>query len=44
MQGYMPKWLYFVKFEGMSEEDAKALVQEAEAANKSEGIFDKFKE
>lgn len=25
----IPAWLYFVKFEGMSEEDAKALVEEA---------------
>lgn len=32
MQGWVPKWLYFVKFEGMSEEDAKALTAEAEAA------------
>lgn len=33
MQGWVPKWLYFVKFEGMSEEEAKALTAEAEAAN-----------
>lgn len=32
MQGWIPKWLYFVKFEGMSEEDAKGIVAEAEAA------------
>lgn len=32
MQGWIPKWMYFVKFEGMSEEDAKAVVAEAEAA------------
>lgn len=32
MQGWIPKWLYFVKFEGMSEEEAKALTAEAEAA------------
>lgn len=32
MQGWVPKWLYFVKFEGMSEEEAKAMVAEAEAA------------
>lgn len=32
MQGWMPKWLYFVKFEGMSEEEAKNLVAEAEMA------------
>lgn len=40
MQGYMPKWLYFVKFEGMSEEEAKAFVKEADAANQSKGLFD----
>lgn len=32
MQGWIPKWLYFVKFEGMSEEEAKAMTAEAEAA------------
>lgn len=32
MQGWVPKWLYFVKFEGMSEEEAKALTAEAQAA------------
>lgn len=32
MQGWIPKWLYFVKFEGLSEEEAKAFVAEAEAA------------
>lgn len=32
MQGWVPKWLYFVKFEGMTEEEAKALTAEAEAA------------
>ena len=32
-QGWIPKWLYFVKFEGMSEEEAKVLVEEAEKAN-----------
>lgn len=43
-QGWVPKWLYFVKFEGMSEEEAKALVAEAEeanlaAANAAAGLF-----
>lgn len=28
--GWIPKWLYLVKFEGMTEEEAKALVKEAE--------------
>lgn len=32
-RGWVPKWLYFVKFEGMSEEEAKALTEEADAAN-----------
>ena len=31
-QGWVPKWLYFVKFEGYSEKEAKALVAEAEAS------------
>lgn len=31
-QGWVPKWLYFVKFEGYSEEEAKALIAEADAA------------
>ena len=38
-QGWVPKWLYFVKFEGMSEEEAKALTQEAEQANMDKGLF-----
>lgn len=29
-QGKVPAWMYFVKFEGMSEEEAKAMVKEAE--------------
>ena len=38
-QGWIPKWLYFVKFEGMSEEEAKALTQEASAENQNAGLF-----
>ena len=38
-QGWIPKWLYFVKFEGMSEEEAKALTAEAEMANMEVGLF-----
>lgn len=34
----VPKWLYFVKFEGMSEEEAKAMVDEAQP--KETGLFD----
>lgn len=33
MQGKYPLWLYYVKFEGMSEEDAKLLVAEAKTEN-----------
>ena len=40
MQGWIPKWLYFVKFEGMSEEEAKAVTAEAQAANTDVGLFD----
>lgn len=29
IQGDVPAWMYYVKFEGMSEEDAKAMVEEA---------------
>ena len=29
VSGKVPAWQYFVKFEGMSEEDAKAMVAEA---------------
>ena len=40
MQGWMPKWLYFVKFEGMSEEEAKKMTAEAQAAELEPGLFD----
>ena len=39
MQGWIPKWYYLVKFEGMSEEEAKALTSEAEAAGMEAGLF-----
>ena len=29
VQGKVPAWMFFVKFEGMSEEDAKAMIAEA---------------
>ena len=35
--GKVPAWMFFVKFEGMSEEDAKAMV--AEAAPKTPTLF-----
>ena len=36
--GYYPKWYYLHMFEGLSEEDAKALTQEAQP--KEQGLFD----
>ena len=39
-QGWIPLWLYFTKFEGMSEEEAKNMVAEAKAAEKEKGLFD----
>lgn len=38
VQGKMPAWRYFVKFEGFSEEEAKALVAEAQPQMDS-GLF-----
>lgn len=38
MQGKAPAWLYFTKFEGMTEEDAKAMVEEAQPDEKR--LFD----
>lgn len=38
-QGWVPKWLYFVKFEGMSEKEAKAMTEEAAAADMETGLF-----
>lgn len=41
--GKVPAWMYFVKFEGFSEEDAKAMVEEA--TQKEDELFDsKYKE
>lgn len=39
-QGWVPLWLYFVKFEGMGEEEAKKMVAEASANQKERGLFD----
>lgn len=39
-QGWIPKWLYFVKFEGMSEEEAKKMVAEAAESEQKKGLFD----
>lgn len=37
VQGKVPAWKYFVKFEGMTEDDAKAMVTEAQP--KETGLF-----
>lgn len=38
--GKYPLWLYYVKFEGMSEEEAKAVAAEAKSENEpKEGLF-----
>lgn len=37
--GRVPFWYYLVKFEGFSEEDAKALANEANKENKASGLF-----
>ncbi len=38
--GKYPLWLYYVKFEGMSEEEAKAVAAEAQAEQpKYESLF-----
>jgi A118 family predicted phage portal protein len=39
MQGWVPKWLYFVKFEKMSEEEAKAMIAEAQIADAEVQLF-----
>ena len=37
--GKVPFWYYLVKFEGMSEEDAHVLADEAQKENQSSGLF-----
>lgn len=37
-QGRVPAWMYFVKFEGMTEEEARAMVEEAQPAEQP-GLF-----
>lgn len=43
VQGKVPAWQYFVKFEGMTEEDAKAMVEEAQPKEEP-GLYGKFRE
>lgn len=38
--GKVPAWKYFVKFEGMTEEEAKAMGDEVMQAQKEQGLFD----
>lgn len=38
--GYIPKWQYLVRFEGYSEEEAKAAVAEASGEQQKDGLFD----
>lgn len=39
-QGYVPAYLYFAKFEGMAEDEAKKMVAEAKSENEpEEGLF-----
>lgn len=38
--GKYPLWRYFVKFEGMSEKDAKEIAEEARNENTSKGLFE----
>lgn len=39
-QGYVPAYIYFAKFEGMAEDEAKKMVEEAKTENEpEEGLF-----
>ena len=40
--GYAPAWKYFVMFEGMSEEDARAMVQEAKMDQQQDSLAGMF--
>lgn len=37
--GWSPKYLYFVKFEGMSEDEAKDMIEEAKSENEEPELF-----
>lgn len=39
MNGKVPAWVYYQKFEGMSEEEAKAMIAEAKADQKEPTLF-----
>lgn len=38
-QNWIPLWLYFVKFEKMSEDEAKQYIEEAKAGTEEKGLF-----
>ena len=41
VQGKVPAWMYFVKFEGMTEQEAKAMIEEAQEQNKPDsGLYE----
>lgn len=42
LQGDVPAWMYYVKFEKMSEEEAKAMIEEAKPDE--ETLFNRFQE
>lgn len=37
--GKVPAWMYFVKFENMSEKEARAMQEEVDKANSKEGLY-----
>lgn len=45
IQGDVPAWMYYVKFEKMSEEEAKAMIEESKAEQQEqETLFNRFQE
>lgn len=42
VQGRVPFWLYLVKFEGMSKEEAIEITEAAKAENAEDGLFSQF--
>lgn len=40
VQGKVPAWLYYQKFEGMSEEEAKVMIEEAKAEQEAPKLFE----
>ena len=45
VQGDVPAWMYYVKFEKMSEDEAKAMIEESKAEQQEqETLFNRFQE